>query len=148
MLLIALSESLVYLIFLSFIVSPSSGNIPKFAFIGWKSLFGVDIYFANAPIIVLSLNVVLVSVGRSLNFSTSFSDADIVVITDIYAAREVDDGSISAKDLVDLLRKNKVNATHISKFEDIAKFIKEKMEPNDLILTVGAGDITHLSDIL
>ncbi len=82
------------------------------------------------------------------DFSTSFSDADIVVITDIYAAREVDDGSISAKDLVDLLRKNKVNATHISKFEDIAKFIKEKMEPNDLILTVGAGDITHLSDIL
>ncbi len=82
------------------------------------------------------------------DFSTSFSDADIVVITDIYAAREVDDGSVSAKDLVDLLRKNKVNATHISKFEDIAKFVKEKMEPNDLILTVGAGDITHLSDIL
>ena len=82
------------------------------------------------------------------DFSTSFSDADIVIITDIYAAREVDDGSISALDLVNLLKKQKVNAMHISSFEDIAKYIKENIEPNDLVLTIGAGDITHLSDIL
>ena len=82
------------------------------------------------------------------DFATSFSDADIVVIADIYAAREVDDGTISSQDLVNLLKKHKVNAINISKFEDIAKYIKEKMEPNDLILTIGAGNITHLSDIL
>ena len=82
------------------------------------------------------------------DFSTSFSDADIVIITDIYAAREIDDGSISSKDLVNLLKKHKVNAMHISKFEDIAKFIQEKIEPNDLVLTIGAGDITHLSELL
>ncbi len=82
------------------------------------------------------------------DFSTSFSDADIVIITDIYAAREVDDGTISSKDLVSLLKKNKINAVHISKFEDIAKYIKEIALPNDIVLTVGAGDITHLSDLL
>ncbi len=82
------------------------------------------------------------------DFSTSFSDADIVIITDIYAAREVDDGTISSKDLVNLLKKNKINAIHISKFEDIAKYIKEIAQPNDIILTIGAGDITHLSDLL
>ncbi len=82
------------------------------------------------------------------DFSTSFSDADIVIITDIYAAREKDDGTISAQDLVDLLRKHKVNAIHISKFKDISNYVKENMKPNDIILTIGAGDITHLSDLL
>ena len=82
------------------------------------------------------------------DFSTSFSDADVVILADIYAAREVDDKSISSKDLVNLLKKNKVNAIHIPKFEDIAKYIKEIIEPNDIVLTIGAGDITHLSDLL
>lgn len=82
------------------------------------------------------------------DFSTSFSDADIVIITDIYAAREVDDGTISSQDLVNLLRKHKVNAIHISKFDDIAKYIKENMQQKDVILTIGAGDITHLSELL
>ena len=82
------------------------------------------------------------------DFSTSFSDADIVIITDIYAAREVDDGTISSQDLVNLLRKHKVNALHIAKFDDIAKYIKENMQKNDVILTIGAGDITHLSELL
>lgn len=82
------------------------------------------------------------------DFSTSFSDADIVIITDIYAAREVDDGTISSQDLVNLLRKHKVNAIHISKFEEISKYLKDNMQPNDVILTIGAGDITHLSELL
>lgn len=82
------------------------------------------------------------------DFSTSFSDADVVIITDIYAAREIDDGRVSSKDLVSLLRKNKVNAIHIPNFEDISNYVKKIVSPNDLILTIGAGDITHLSELL
>lgn len=82
------------------------------------------------------------------DFATSFSDADIVILSDIYAAREIDDGSISSEDVVNLLKKNKVNAYYIPTFEDINKYLKEIMQDNDIILTIGAGSITHLSDTL
>lgn len=82
------------------------------------------------------------------DFATSFSDADIVILPDIYAAREIDDGTISSKDVVDLLKKNKVNAHYIPTFEEINKYLKEIMQDNDIILTIGAGSITHLSDTL
>ena len=82
------------------------------------------------------------------DFATSFSDADIVIISDIYAAREIDDGSISSKDVVDLLIKNKVDAHYIPTFEEIAKYVKGIIQENDIVLTIGAGNITHLSDIL
>lgn len=82
------------------------------------------------------------------DFSTSFFDSDICIITDIYAAREIDDGSISSKDLVKLLVKNKIDATYISDFKDIVKHLKKIMKPGDIIFTIGAGDITKLSDMI
>ncbi len=82
------------------------------------------------------------------DFATSFFDADIVILSDIYAAREIDDGSISSKDVVNLLKRNKVNAMYIPTFEEIAKYIHENMKEGDIILTIGAGNITHLNDIL
>ncbi|MEG2310795.1 MAG: UDP-N-acetylmuramate--L-alanine ligase [Clostridia bacterium] len=82
------------------------------------------------------------------DFSTSFFDADIAIITDIYAAREPLDETISSNDLVNKLKENKVNAIYISSFDKIAQYIAQIIEPNDIVLTLGAGDITHLSDLL
>lgn len=82
------------------------------------------------------------------DFSTSFFDCDIAIIADIYAAREIDDGTISSKDLVDKLKENSVDATYIPKLEDIAKHLKEIMQEGDIILTIGAGDVTHISEML
>ncbi len=81
-------------------------------------------------------------------FSNAFSNADLAIITEIYAAREFDDGSISSKDLVDKLIKNNVNAIYIKDFEDIVKYLKTVTKPNDIILTIGAGNITNLSTLL
>ena len=82
------------------------------------------------------------------DFATAFTDADYVILPDIYAAREIDDGSISSIDLVEKLKQNHVNATYIQNFKDIAKYIKDIAKPNDIIITLGAGDITHLSDYI
>ena len=82
------------------------------------------------------------------DFSTAFFNADIAIITDIYAAREKDDGTVSSKILVDKLIENKVNAIYIKEFQDIANYLKEIIKPNDIILTIGAGSITNLSDLL
>ena len=81
-------------------------------------------------------------------FSHAFDNADLVILTDIYAAREIDDGSISSKMLADELLKNGINAVYISSFDDIAKKINEVIETGDIVLTIGAGTITKLSDLL
>lgn len=82
------------------------------------------------------------------DFATAFTDADIAIISDIYAAREKDDGTISSKDLVNKLVYNNVNAIYLPKFDEIIKYLREIMKPGDIILTIGAGNITYLSDKL
>lgn len=81
-------------------------------------------------------------------FAKCFDKADLVILTDIYAAREIDDGTISSKMLAEKLNKNGINTLYIPSFEDIAKKINEVIEPNDIVLTIGAGTITKLSDLL
>ncbi len=81
-------------------------------------------------------------------FAKCFDKADLVILTDIYAAREIDDGTISSKMLAEKLNKNGINTLYIPAFEEIANKIKEVIQPNDIILTIGAGTITKLSDLL
>ena len=79
-------------------------------------------------------------------FATCFFNADKVIITDIYAARETDDGTISSVMLVKKIQENGQDAQYISNFEDIAKYVTEISEPGDIILTIGAGTITNLTE--
>ncbi|MBE6082218.1 MULTISPECIES: UDP-N-acetylmuramate--L-alanine ligase [Tissierellales] len=81
-------------------------------------------------------------------FSESFYDADKIIITDIYAAREKDTGIIHAKDLVALLQKKGVDAIYMSSFESIKNYLLENAVPEDLIVTMGAGNIYQIGDML
>ncbi len=81
-------------------------------------------------------------------FAESFYDADHVIVTDIYAAREKDTGLVSSRDLVDKLKANGVNAVYMSGFNEIADFLMNNIADGDLIITQGAGDITKLGDML
>ena len=81
-------------------------------------------------------------------FSEAFYSADRVIITDIYAARENNPGDIHSKDLVEKLYHNNVDVTYISKFEDIVKYLKENIQPNDLLITAGAGPIYQVGEML
>lgn len=80
-------------------------------------------------------------------FVNSFEYADVIILTKIYAAREIDDKSISSKMLVDELIKRGKHALYIEDFNDIAKYVKSNTKDNDIILTIGAGTITKLSDL-
>ena len=81
-------------------------------------------------------------------FLNAFDDADIVLLKDIYAAREKDDGTISSDMLADALRKKGIDAKNLHTLENLTKYIKEIIKPNDLIVTIGAGTITKLSDMI
>ena len=81
-------------------------------------------------------------------FSECFDLADEIIVTDIFAAREKDTGLVHPSDLVGLLKDRGKDAKHISKFEDIASYLKEIAAPDRLIITIGAGDVFKIFDML
>lgn len=82
------------------------------------------------------------------DFANSLINFDNIIITDIYAAREVNEFGVTPEDIINELEELGKNAIHISDFEDIKKYLKDNVTNNDLILTLGAGYVTKLSDML
>ena len=75
-------------------------------------------------------------------FSHAFRSADEVVIAEIFAsAREQDLNSISALALAELIQKQGINTRFFSTLDDIKTYVAETLAPEDLVLTLGAGDV-------
>ena len=68
----------------------------------------------------------------------SFDAADQVIVTDIYAARELDDGSIHARELVAASAHHAIR--YIGARRDVAAYLGEHAAPGDVVITLGAGD--------
>jgi len=81
-------------------------------------------------------------------FSEAFYDADKVIITNIYAARERDTGLVNPSELVDSINKYSSNAVYNNDFENIADFIAHEAKPGDLVFTMGAGDVFKLASMI
>ncbi|MED4603314.1 UDP-N-acetylmuramate--L-alanine ligase [Paenibacillus validus] len=76
-------------------------------------------------------------------FSRSFPEADEVIITDIYspAGEKQIEGITSAK-LVELIKQNSNrNVRYIPTKEEVQAYLSRAVQPGDLVLTMGAGDI-------
>lgn len=82
------------------------------------------------------------------DFLTAFSDADELILTDIYAAREPFDGITTSAALADAIKESGKSCKYIGPFSDIAEYLKENVQPNDIIFTMGAGTITELGKFL
>ena len=80
-------------------------------------------------------------------FAKSFGDADEVVLLPIYAAREHDDGSVSSEVLAAEIKMSQTQVSVLRTFEEAEKYLT-KFSAGDVIITMGAGDITTLSDKL
>ena len=82
------------------------------------------------------------------DFVTAFDDADELILTHIYAAREVYDGVTDPDRLAYEIKTRGVDSKYIDSFKDIEKYIKDTAQPGDIIFTMGAGDVTEISDNL
>lgn len=71
-------------------------------------------------------------------FAASFADAHHVIVSDIYAAREVDDLGVSARDIVARMRHP--DAMHIGPLDEVAAYLLERLRPGSVLITLGAGD--------
>ena len=82
------------------------------------------------------------------DFAKSLMNFDNIIITDIYAAREKNTYNVSPEMIINELKKLGKSGIHISDFNDIKDYLNKNVEVDDLILTLGAGYITKLSDLL
>ncbi|MDO7906891.1 UDP-N-acetylmuramate--L-alanine ligase [Paenibacillus sp. JX-17] len=76
-------------------------------------------------------------------FSRAFGEADEVLITDIYSpAGEKQIEGISSAKLVELIVQNSnKSARYLPTKEDVVADLQSRLQPGDLVLTMGAGDI-------
>lgn len=74
-------------------------------------------------------------------FAEALSLADHVLLADIYAAREKDDGTISSRDLEKALKEKGTDAMYLGDFQSIEDYFRAHMNNNDLFITMGAGNI-------
>ena len=82
-------------------------------------------------------------------FSHAFDDADVVIIPPIFAsAREGFDPSITSDQLVSALTSQGKLAFSPSSLDETVELLKELLTPNDVLMTIGAGDVYHLHDMI
>jgi UDP-N-acetylmuramate--alanine ligase len=80
-------------------------------------------------------------------FALSFNNADLLFVTDIYAASELPIENVTAEVLTDNIKKyGHKNASYIGEIETAADQVIEHLQSGDLVITLGAGNITRLSD--
>ena len=76
-------------------------------------------------------------------FSTCFNDADSVYVADVYAAGEAPIEGISGPSLVKSLSSHGHKNVRVTSKHTIATDLKPNLEAGDLIVCLGAGDITY-----
>ena len=81
-------------------------------------------------------------------FADVLSAADMVVLSDIYAAREQNTSGISSVDLMEKIREHGTECYYFPSFSEIEEFLQKKCMNRDLLITMGAGDIYKVGDHL
>ncbi len=81
-------------------------------------------------------------------FANALSNFDNIIVLDIYAARESNTYNISSKDLTDKINSLGKSAMYISDFNDCVSYINNSVTENDIVLTLGAGTVTQIGDML
>ena len=79
------------------------------------------------------------------DFVNAFGSADRVIFADIYAARETDTLGVSGQKLAESVGEK---AAYLGGNDKIAEYLNKNMEPDDVLVVMGAGDIYKLFNLL
>lgn len=84
------------------------------------------------------------------DFATAFGDADKIVLAEIYAAREKNIHKVSSKALMNKIREVAPNKEvyFFKDFDEIANFVYNNADEGDLAITMGAGDIYKVGEMI
>lgn len=82
------------------------------------------------------------------DFAKALIDFDHIILTDIYAARETATYGVTSKTLAEKIEHLGKHCDYISSFDDIVEFIKNNAQDDDIVLTLGAGNVTDIGPML
>ena len=82
------------------------------------------------------------------DFAKALLNFDHIIVLDVYAAREKNTYGISSKDLVNKIISLGKNASYIPDFDECVSYIKEHVENDDIVMTLGAGTVTEIGSML
>lgn len=74
-------------------------------------------------------------------YATCFSDADEVLMPDIYPGRDTDTQGMHARDVVAAINKHSGNCLYIPTFPEIKDYLEKNWKPGDIIVALGSGDV-------
>lgn len=79
------------------------------------------------------------------DFAKALINFDHIIIIDIYAAREVNTFDIHESDLIKEINSLGKDALHISDHDEVVNYLKDNVKENDIIVTLGAGNVTKIA---
>jgi UDP-N-acetylmuramate--alanine ligase len=83
------------------------------------------------------------------DFLTAFYQADKLILTDIYAAGEAPLDGVEAEGLVEGIREHgHRDVSFCRSFDEVVDRLFEQLEPGDMLITLGAGNINQVCDLL
>lgn len=81
-------------------------------------------------------------------FAEALKGFDHVILVDIYAAREKDTGLVSSKDLAQRIKEYGTDVRYFSSFPAVENYLLKNCKKNDLLITMGAGDVYLIGEEL
>lgn len=82
------------------------------------------------------------------DFIDALSLADMVILPDVMAARETDTLGVRSEDLARDIQNAGTECHHVATFPEIKEFLEKNSMNNDLLITMGCGDVYRLCDLL
>lgn len=79
------------------------------------------------------------------DFSQSFSDCSEVIVLDIYGSARENQGEIHAQDLVNKIKMYQPNVEYLATIDDAYENLKKRLGDNDVLITMGAGNVNELA---
>ena len=83
------------------------------------------------------------------DFAQSFSDANKVIVLDIYGSAREKSGKVSSRDLVSQINKYDFGkAEYIATIKEVVDYLKNRIGQNDIVLCIGAGNVFEVAEKL
>lgn len=82
------------------------------------------------------------------DFAVSFGQADVVLLPDIYFVRDSEKSrrQVSAEQLAQKINLNGRRAEYLGEFSSIIDYLADEVQEDDLVVTMGAGDVWEVAD--